>query len=218
MHLSPYEIHLLFFAIFALSIIGFLIAINSRGPVRAAFSYVLATALLVGSLFELVNYINEQKIRTLQVRQTPVVAPEPAPPPPAPKKEENNKDQEYAQAIRSTASRAKEITRSLSGLDLQDESVEIETYFAKAAAARNRASELSREFARRPAPEQGFGGARDALTKGLAQTMAAAKYLDLYFKSEDEFEEEKREQAFRASVRQANSFLDQADALVTGNR
>lgn len=210
MHLSPYHIHLLFFAIFSLSILGFLIAINSRGPVRAAFSYVLATALLVGSLFELVNYINEQKIRSLQVRQAPV-APEPPPPP----KKEDNKDQEYAQVIHSISSRAKEITRSLSGLDLQDESVEIETYFAKAGAARNRASELSREFARRPAPEQGFGGARDALTKGLTQTMAAAKYLDLYFKSEDEFEEEKREQAFRAAVRQANSLLDQAEAMVS---
>ncbi len=217
MHLSPYFVHLLFFAIFAISIIGFLIAINSRGPVKAAFSYVLATALLVASLYELISYINEQKIRSLQVRQTP---------PPAVADDSKQKADlaaqqaamEYGQFIRSISSRGKEITRSIAGLNLQDESVEIETYFARAASARNRASSLSREFSGRQPPAQGFGGAREAVTKGLQQTVTAAKYLDLYFKSEDEFEEEKREQAFRASVRQAASLFDQAEVLVSDRR
>jgi hypothetical protein len=173
-----------------------------------------------------VGYVNEQKIKALTVRQTPVVdnskqienarlqAEN------AKLKSEQEQQQatmEYSQFARSISMRGKEVARSLSGLDLQDESIEIETYFAKAASARNRATELSKEFAGRP-PAQGVSAGGDAVNRGLQQTIGAAKFLDLYFKSEDDSQEEKREQAFRGAVRQAISSFDQADALMSNHR
>jgi len=54
---------------FAVAGVGFISAINSRGTVRTVLSYILATLILISSLYTVVNYNNEKMVRELAKKE-----------------------------------------------------------------------------------------------------------------------------------------------------
>lgn len=219
------NMELQFVLLFGITVVAFICAINSRGAVKMSFSYVLATALLVLSVYEGVTYVSEQKF-SFQMRQVQAVeearrnseqarrSSEEAARAAAQEAESRQAISEYSEFIKAVADRGKEIPRGLRNLNLQDESVEIETFFAKAGTASSRASALARELQTRKSPEGTYEDSRKTLQKAFQRTETAAKYLSLYFKSEDEYEEEERGRIFHSNVDEAISLFDQASLLI----
>jgi hypothetical protein len=200
----------LFAILFAITIVGFIVAINSKGTVKISLSYVLATVVLVGSMYMLVDYLGKIKLqRQIQLeesrrqkdqeellRQQEMVQKEGA--------------MEYKDFIESLAGKGRGVAYNLRSLDLADESIEMEVFFTKAATAKNTAYSILKSLKDRQQPKSGFESSVSAATNGANRLLSAGKYLDLYFKSENESEEVQRENAFQSNIRDAISYFDQA--------
>lgn len=207
------SITVLFMILFGITMLGFLVAVNSRGAVRMSISYVLATMMLVASVYQLVHYLGERKME-VQLEQ----AKEEARAQLEELKEEKMEEEQTAEQeevaaaaskFHSIIDRGNRIVRSLKSTDVRDESVDIDTYFGIAGSAQRKAEALIREARNINAPKE-IQNARNKTINGLQRCATSAKYLNLYFKSEDEDEEQKREDVFVDNYKSAASLLYQA--------
>lgn len=209
--MTPELIQLLFILLFGMTVVAFIIAINSRGPVRMAFSYVLATALLVACVYESMLYWGESRLQD-QLKRAQALE--------EARRLREQADQNqgalaaYGDFLKSLATRGKIVTVKMRNLNLEDETIDMEVYFAVASSASAEAGRLLRELEARKVPEEKFKGAYEMLKKGIGQTQNAAKYLNLYFKSENEEEEARRAQIYSSSIREAVYIFDQIDNMV----
>ena len=198
---------LLFVALFGMVLVAFIVAINSRGPVKTAFSYVLATITLIAAVYELVNHFGEARLQQ-QVKQAQAMEQAQM------SRERRGETESYIRSMKSFATRGKRIAGKLKVLNLMDESISMETYFARAASARREANALMNELSGKQPPNDGFAESRKTLKRAINKTLVAAKYLNLYFKSDTENEEEKRAQIFHSNARDASFLFSRVGKLI----
>jgi hypothetical protein len=220
--MTPDQIQMLFVIMLGLTVVGFMIAINSRGPVKMAFSYVLATAMLIVSVYEVVNYFGENRLREqMQQAQTMEAARKREEQEEMERRrleaEKNNMSQTSA-TLKGIALRGKEIARSLTTVDIHNESIDINQYFEISASAISKANSVMSELKNTPKPADGYMQTFQTLEKALNQTILSAKYLSLFFKADDENQEASRERAFNSNAREAIALFDQASLFAESKK
>ncbi len=204
-------IELLFVILFAITISAFIIAINSKGSVRISLSFILATVLLIGSVYEVLNYTSKTRLNQ-QMKQVTSNA--------EAKEQESEELQakNYEAFLKSIASRGKKSLNRIKNLDLADESIEMDVYFSRASSTKSKVRALLKELKTQKAPEDGFEQTRKTLEKALNKTMISAKYLNLYFRSNNEEEEETRASYFHSNANVASSLFRKVNDLASDRR
>jgi hypothetical protein len=201
-----------------LTLLGYMIAINAHGPVRLGLSYFLATILLAGTVWTIIQHVNQgydsQEMARFQKLE-------------AEKKQVEERAESQVEALKanrermSFASRLNAVITSgtafssmLVSIDLVDKSAELETLIAKANTTISKVGALKKGFDSLSNTDNFFAEPL-ALTKdGIQLLIEAAQYFRQYYNAEDTDQENVRERIMRQKARNANEKFYKATTLI----
>ncbi|MBL8028065.1 MAG: hypothetical protein JNL74_16710 [Fibrobacteres bacterium] len=199
---------------FAVAASAFATAINSRGVVRMALSYVLATLILIFAVFTAVRYSQDSAIAQMEIERVKMEE--------QIKKAEEETRAEIAKKIADSIAAAaavaepvKEagaysplaqegisISNALLAVNVADESKDYDALVAEAKALQGRAAGLKRKFDGMPKDED---PARVQIDKGIRFLNVSANTLTLYYRAENESEETERLNVYKQNANAAKS-------------
>ncbi len=205
---------LLLVVIAGLTLLGYMVAINAHGPTRLGISYLLATLMLAGTVWVVVQYMNAgQDVRHRQQLERL-------------SREKQRAEQRLAQQ-QNAAEDQKEraaMAAKLSGIitegttlaarirsaDLQDRSVDYDGLVGRAIVAIRKADETKESFEKLPSPQSEFPEVAGTIEEALKQLKDASHYYRSYYSSEDSDQEELRERIMRQKARSAADLFRKA--------
>jgi cell division protein FtsB len=202
-----------------LTIVAFMIAINTHGRLRSILSYSLAMLLFSLTAVVFINHtgviisvsyrhsqlpsepvekgINNQRL--LRPTESDTLSPESA---------------QLAIELRSLSAKGIACANSLLNKDLKDESVELETLVGRASETRKRVESIKNEFEKISATDATFKKSVALIQDGIQLLSEAAQLYLQYYYSEDSSQEVTRENLLRQKARKANEqFQEAADLL-----
>ena len=217
------SIELLLLMILAgLTLLAYMVALNSHGPTRLAISYLMATAILVGSVWATVQYVNTgdnrrkmEEFRRLELEKQ--------------KAEDQMHVQEAAMqtALRQNkerlimATRINGIVTQATGLssiminaNLRDPNLELDVLIGRANDVKRKSEELSSEFEKMKVTDSLFTESTSLIKEAFKQLTEAAQYFMLYYRAEDGAQEELRERIMRQKASGAHDILQKASTLI----
>jgi hypothetical protein len=207
----------------AVTLLAYMVAINSHGPSRLAFSYLIATVILAGSVWAIVQYVNTD-INAKKMEEFKKLESEKQ------KAEDQVKSQEqqYSQAMRQSkehmaiAARLRDVLTNATGLatmmintDLRDMSSDLDAMVGRSVDAKRRCDQLLADFDKSKTTDTLFSESVSLIKEGLKTLAEASQYYYLYFKAEDSAQEELRERIMRQKARIASETLQKASTLIT---
>jgi hypothetical protein len=214
---------LLLVVLAAVTLLSYMVAINSHGSTRLAFSYLIATFILAGTVWATVQYVNTdlnakkmEEFKRLEFEKQ--------------KAEDQMKSQEqqYSAAIRqnkvhlATATRLNGVLTTATGLatmivnaNPRDMNAEIDVLMARSADTKRRCDQLVADFDKSKVTDSLFLESASLIKEGLKTLAEASQYYYLYFKAEDDAQEELRERIMRQKARMASEALQKASSLIT---
>jgi len=202
-----------------LTLLGYMIAINAHGPVRMGLSYFLATILLAGTVWVIIQHVNNgydsqamEKFKKLEMEKKQI--------------EERVLSQEEALTINkarmSFAAKLNNVlipatacSNTLVSMDLVDKSVELEALLAKANGTISKVNALKKEFDTLSTGDNYFTEPRALIKDGLQLLVEAAQYFRIYYNAEDTDQESLRERIMRQKARNACEKFQKAATLIT---
>jgi len=207
----------------AVTLLAYMVAINSHGPTRLAFSYLIATVILAGSVWAIVQYVNSdinakkmEEFKRLELEKQKA------------EDQVKSQQQQYSQAMRQSkehvamAARFHDILVTATGLatmiintDLHDMSVDLDALIARSVDAKRRSEQIQADFDKIKTPDTLFAESISLMKDGLKTLSESAQYYYLYFKAEDSAQEELRERIMRQKARIASETLQKASTLVS---
>jgi hypothetical protein len=214
---------LLLVVLAAVTLLAYMVAINSHGPTRLAFSYLIATLILAGSVWAVVQYVNSD-INAKKMEEFKKLESEKQ------KAEDQVKSQEqqYSQAMRQSkehmavAARLHDVLTTATGLaammvntDLHDMSTDLDAMVGRSVDTKRRCDELLADFDKSKITDTLFTESISLIKDGLKTLAEASQYYYLYFKAEDSAQEELRERIMRQKARIASETLQKASSLIT---
>jgi hypothetical protein len=214
---------LLLLVLAAVTLLAYMIAINSHGSARLAFSYLIATVILAGCVWATVQYVNSdqnakkmEEFKRLESEKQ--------------KAEDQMKSQEqvYTAAMRqnkvrmAVATRLHDVLSNATGLatlmintDLRDMSSDLDAMLARSVDTKRRCDQALADFDKTKVTDTLFTESASLIKEGLKQLADASQYYYLYFKAEDSAQEELRERIMRQKARIASETLQKATSLIT---
>jgi hypothetical protein len=207
----------------AVTLLAYMVAINSHGSARLAFSYLLATVILAGTVWATVQYVNTD-INAKKMEEFKRLESEKQ------KAEDQMKSQEqqYSAAMRlskehlAIAARLHDVLTNATGLatmivnaDLHDMSSDLDAMVGRSVDAKRRCDQALEEFDKTKITDTLFSEAISLIKEGLRTLAEASQYYYLYFKVEDSAQEELRERIMRQKARIASETLQKASSLIT---
>jgi hypothetical protein len=206
----------------AVTLLSYMVAINSHGSTRLAFSYLIATVILAGSVWATVQYVNTdinakkmEEFRKLESEKQ--------------KAEDQMKSQEqqYSQAMRmskehmAVAARLRDVLTGATGLatmmintDLHDMSVDLDALVGRSVDTKRRCDQVLADFDKTKVTDTLFSESVSLIREGLKTLTEASQYYYLYFKAEDSAQEELRERIMRQKARIASETLQKAGSQI----
>jgi hypothetical protein len=207
----------------AITLLAYMVAINSHGTARLAFSYLIATVILAGSVWATVQYVNTD-INAKKIEEFKRLESEKQ------KAEDQMKSQEqqYTAAMRlskehmAVAARLHDVLTNATGLatmmintDLHDMSTDLDALVARSVDTKRRCDQALDDFNKTKIADTFFSDGISLIKEGLATLAEASQYYYLYFKAEDSAQEELRERIMRQKARIASDTLQKASSLIT---
>lgn len=205
---------LLLIVLAGLTLLAYMIAINAHGPTRLGISYLLATLMLAGTVWVVVNYVytgkNQQYNKQLeQLGKEKQMLNEKLQEKQSGDETERRKTQlaaELTAVITEGGTQAAAILRT----DLQDRSVDFDGLVGRAVVAIRNADELKKKFEDIRMPDRTFPTASGSVEEGLKQLKDAAHYYRSFYSSEDSDQEELRARIMRQKARSAADLFQKA--------
>jgi hypothetical protein len=198
----------------AMTLLGYLIAINAHGPMRLSVSYLIATLMLAGTVWAIVQYVNtgldKQKLeefKRLEVEKQ--------------KAEDRVQSQQlelmdnkarlgYVTKLNDVINEGTGLSSTMVNIEMRDFSVELDVLMARAAEMKRKCDALKEKYDKVEKEQQFFAEGKTMMHDALDQLIGAATYYSMYFKSEDGAQEEMRERMMRDKARRANDLFKKA--------
>jgi hypothetical protein len=201
-----------------MTLLAYMVAINAHGPTRLSLSYLIATIMLAGTVWCIVQYVNtdldSKKVEVLQrLEKEKRIAEE---------KALSNEEQ-----LRTNKDRMSKIahfnkiiatgsgyTTTLLNVVLQDESVELDVLLGRTTDMKKKIEALTVEFDSVPIQDAFFSETITILKDAMKLLTEAATYYRLYYQSNDSTQEVNREQMLRQKARAAYELFQKAGSKV----
>ncbi len=206
-----------------ITLLGYMIAINAHGAVRISISYLIATVLLVATVFVVVQHV-DQKLRMeaamKQEAQAALAAyAKPATPPPAPDTtvEVDKKKTEAGARISAFIADGKAILQSVVGADMRDPNLDYNSLVARASDASARANQFRQRIEVMEVDLALFPSCVPLIQQAASHLSSSCSYCRGYFHAENSDDESARYRQMLNEARTASDFFQQADIqLSTG--
>lgn len=204
--------------LYAVAVSALITAINSHGPVRMVMSYLLAVILLITAVFctfklqsnreiarkeqERQRYEDQLRKAEEEARLAAMQKPDTVKAP-SPVAGDLNKIQEEGAAI----------ARAILAVDVDDEGIDYDKLVGRASGYKGQAANLKKQLDALPkSDDPDIASARDLVEKGVRAVSVAANYFALYFKAENENEEDERWEVYQNNAKSAKSQFGNAAA------
>jgi nitric oxide reductase large subunit len=204
-----------------MTILAYMIAINAHGPTRLSLSYLMATVMLAGTVWGIVQYVNTdldaRKMEELKRLESE-------------KKKAEARIQSQEEALRANkermevASQLNAIITSGTGLastminiDLQDRGMDLEILMGKASAVKQKTEELKNDFEKISSNDTFFNEPVALLEEAMKALIKAAYYYRSFYYSEDSEQEDLRERVLRQKARAAYDTFQKASAMIASS-
>jgi hypothetical protein len=217
------SVEILLLAVLAgITLLAYMVAINSHGATRLSISYLIATVILAGTVWVTVQYVNnDQNMRNREevkrLEQEKQKAEE----------QMQSREQQYQSTIKEDKERlgiagkltaivtgASAIATQLASMDMHDQSLELDALTGRAADAKRKCDDLSTEFGKITISDNAFSESANQIKEGLKTLAEAAQYAALYYKAEDTAQEELRERIMRQKAKSAHDNFQKASSLI----
>jgi hypothetical protein len=211
----PVEIYLVIL-MFSITLAAFISAINARGTAKIVLSYIFASLVLLASVYVLLKFMTDKELAAkeaekLKYEEQLRLAEEEA----RLANEQNasvEDEKKYKAKLMGIINSGSEIARAILSVNVEDEDVDYDVLVGRSAALKGRAYGLKKDFEAIKAPEgvKGFDDARRDIEKAIKNLTVGGNYFNLYFKAEDEDEEDERYDIYRANANAARSNFSRA--------
>ena len=202
-----------------ITILAYMVAINAHGPLRLSLSYFLATMMLAGTVWVVVQYVNrdmEQKkiaeITRLELQR-------------------KAEEEAYKQNAETLVLKNKVLTKSTTKLiimissavstanlvlnvDLQNKNSDYESLMRKATEAKRNVDELSAQFAKMDSVRSQLPDSYLLVEDGMKNLSEAAANYKSYYYSEDSSQEALREKLLRIRAKEALEKFNKASIML----
>lgn len=199
-----------------MTMLAYLIAINAHGSTRLSLSYLIATIMLAGTVWGIVQYVNAdldtQKMAEFKRLETE-------------KNIAEARIQSQEETLRSNKERMIMVAKlnavvtsgtgyasTMISVDLQNRSVELETLMGRAAEMKKKTDELKEEFEKLASKDTFFTEPQLLLKDAMQSLAEAAYYYRSFYYSEDSEQERVREQVLRQKARAAYGAFQKVSA------
>jgi hypothetical protein len=202
-----------------MTLLAYMIAINAHGPTRLGLSYLIATAMLAGTVWVTVQYVNtnqdsRQVAELEQLNTQKKLA------------EDRLRSQEqalqqhrirltFATQLTALITKGSELAAILSSVELQDKSLDLDGLIGRAAARSKDARDLKNEVEQVQSTDTSFIEPLASITDGVQLVGEAAYYYKTYYYSEDPEQEQLRERIMRQKARAAREKFQAATTVLT---
>jgi hypothetical protein len=223
------SVEILLLAVLAgITLLSYMVAINSHGPTRLSISYLIATVILAGTVWVTVQYVNNdqniknrEEVKRLEMEKQKV------------EDQMHSREQQYESAIKENKQRldfsgrfnaivtaGTTISTQLTTMDMRDQNLELDGLLGRAADVKRRCEELGNDFGKIAITDNAFAESGSIIKDALKTLLEASQYAVMYYKAEDSAQEELRERIMRQKARAAHESLQKASGLITaaGNR
>lgn len=211
----------------AVTLSAFVSAVNSRGTARVVLSYIFAGLTLLLTVFSVLKYMSDQELAQKEAEKA--------------KYEEQLRQAELQRQAEeearlaasqnsgvegekkckvdlvSIAGNGSSIARAILNVDVEDEKADYDALLARSSSLKGQAFELKRKLGevQVPAGNTALEDGKKAVEKGLNSLTVAANYFNLYFKAEDEDEEDERYDLYKQNAKAAVSGFTKASELLS---
>ncbi len=197
----------------ALTVVGYMIAVNSRGVTRMAITYLLATLLLAVNVLAIVQFVNGRGAEALELEYKARLASEKAEM--EAKLAQSGVDKEALREqelksdevlkVQAVVSNAQKLAEDLSSLNLLDYTLTYEQKLARASTLKRKAQKVKAKY---EALKPSLVYVRDAsISQSMDKLVKSALYCKLYYTAEDSDQEVVRERVMRTNAKNAKSLL-----------
>ena len=205
-----------------ITVIGYMIAINAQGATKISISFLMATLLLAGDIFFIVEYVNEQKTKNVELEYQKRL-----------QKEKENLEKKVVQnsvskeelqekaaqndeilKVQSILNKAKILSNKLSSLDLRNYQLDVDQRIAIAAKLKRDVVKLDSEY---KALSNNLVYIKEpAINNAFAALSKSALYAKLYYQSEDGEQEDVRERVMRSKAKEAYNLFNSVNKKLEG--
>jgi hypothetical protein len=204
-----------------ITLLGYMVAINSHGPTRLSVSYLIATLILAGTVWAVVQYVNYGADKIQQERYKQLQREKEQAEDFARTQErsllENRKRSDAALKINEIISQGTGYASDMMNVDLKDFSVELDVLAGRANQMKNNIAALVTAFENLKQEKTLFPESIHSINEALGNLTEAAKYYQRYFRAEDSIQEELRERLMRQKAREAYDLLKKVGSQITSS-
>jgi hypothetical protein len=213
---------LLLIVLGAVTLVGYIVALNAQGPKRLAVSYLLATAILVVSVWATVQYVNSgdnrkkmeafQKLESEKQKAEDLMHSQEAAMQVALR--ENKERLSIASRFNAVINRGTALATAMVNANLRDMNSDVDALVGRASDSKRKAEDLAGEFDKMKVTDTLFFQSASLIKEALKQLSEAAQYYTLYYRAEDSAQEELRERIMRQKAGSSHDLLQKAGALI----
>jgi hypothetical protein len=205
-----------------MTLLAYMIAINAHGSSRLILSYLIATCMLVGTVYGIVHYVNsDQDARKAAIFQQRLESEKRLIEERVTSQEEALKaNQERLNGIAKLniiITAGNTIASSMINLNLQDKSLEMDALIGRSAEFKRKTDQLKADYAKITLPKDTFDSATTLIKEALQLLTDASYYMRQYYYSEDTQQEQLRENLLRQKSRLAHEKFQKAGSLIVFN-
>ena len=213
---------LLLIVLGAVTLVGYIVALNAQGPKRLAVSYLIATAILVVSVWATVQYVNSgdnrkkmeafQKLESEKQKAEDLMHSQEAAMQVALR--ENKERLSIASRFNAVINRGTALASAMVNTNLRDMNSDVDALVGRASDSKRKAEDLAAEFDEMKVTDTLFFQSASLIKEALKQLSEAAQYYTLYYRAEDSAQEELRERIMRQKAGSSHDLLQKAGALI----
>ncbi len=179
-----------------ITLLAYMMAINSHGPIRLYISYLIATVILAGTVWSIVQYVNtdldRKKLAELhRLEQEKLVAEERLRSQTT-ALQENQERAMLAGQLMAIINKGTGLASSLISANMRDMALDLQGLIARSTSIRKQCEELRTEFTRLTgveASQEHFTESIAQLRTALDDLVEASRFYLLYYRSEDSAQE-----------------------------
>jgi len=216
------SVEILLMAIIAgITLLGYMVAINDHGPTRLGLSYLMATIMLAGTVWIIVQHVNtgqdHKKVEELKRLGLEKQKTEEALRSKEQALEENRQRLNLSTRLTAITTNGSGIASAMRSVELQDRSLDYDGLVGRAVAYGKKATALKEEYEKISTDDDYFDESIKAIAEAIELTNEAAYYFRSFYHSEDSEQEELRERIMRQKSRKAYTMFQKAASLLAAS-
>ncbi len=204
-----------------MTILAYMIAINAHGPTRLSLSYLMATVMLAGTVWGVVQYVNtdldarkmeefkrlesEKKLAEARVESQEEML------------KENKERMQFAARLNAIIATGTGLASTMINVSLQDGGADLEVLMGKATEMKKKTDDLKNNFEKITSTDAFFNEPLALLKNAIQSLSEAAYYYRSFYYSEDSEQEELRERVLRQKARSAYDTFQKASSMIASS-